>query len=106
MKLIHSACGRKTLRWAPLRTGSSTSWVSPIPFPPFPTPSPPALPFVTCYILTLVRSRQSYPSRHSISAIGILDHLDCLQLHFCAPRLPGVRLKILTASLLAAHQCL
>ena len=40
MRLIHSACGRKALRWAPLRTGSSTSWISPIPFPPFPTPSP------------------------------------------------------------------
>ena len=87
MRSIHSACGRKALRWAPLRTGSSTSWVSPIPFPPFPTPSPPALPLVTCYILTLVRSRRNHPSRHSISAMGILDHLDRLQLHFCAHRL-------------------
>ena len=87
MRLIHSACGRKALRWAPLRTGSSTSWISPIPFPPFPAPSPPVLPFVTCYILTLVRSRRNYPFRHSISAMGILDHLDRLRLHFCAHRL-------------------
>ena len=80
---INSACGRQALGWTPLPTGSSNSWVSPIPFPTFPTPSLPALPLVTCYILTLLRSRRNHPSRHSISVVEILDHLDCLQLRFC-----------------------
>lgn len=83
MRLIHSACGRKALRWAPLRTGSSTSWSSKSPLQAF----------------NLCDGNSRSPGPPSTSLL-------CPSFISSVPRLPGVRLKTLTVSLLAAHQCL